>query len=310
MLHVLLSSPSQVFPYTFIGRTGTLWSNADLKLLFLVFVMGDSSTNGDRCLTDQKQRSLLKSLQSEENEMVRNKSSSFGAAVTFKKNICCDIWWIVFSVQLDLSQWSRLWGTLDPQMWHLETILWDTKLLAVFWTLFVLFNCTRKMFLGEGSDRDGRPLTGTMLRYAAARFAYSFSRRPIATQMSSESAYSAILKASVYISMDFVHSPSLNTSFPSPKRFHTRSLMNTWKKNVRNQIKSKTENSRFVFSIRRCNTSVDARRKNPTSKRDIAYLILLLTSRIRKRWPKSQRKFMLRTFKVSAEQKEDTLEWE
>ena len=72
-------------------------------------------------------------------------------------------------------------------------------------------------------------LTGTTFRYAAARFVYSVSSKPVGTQISSESAYSATFRASVYISMDFVHSPSLNTSFPSPKRFHTRSLMNTWK---------------------------------------------------------------------------------
>lgn len=46
--------------------------------------------------------------------------------------------------------------------------------------------------------------------------------------MSSESAYSAMFKASVYISMDLVQSPSLNKSFPSPKRWHTRSLMKTY----------------------------------------------------------------------------------
>lgn len=95
-------------------------------------------------------------------------------------------------------------------------------------------------------------LTGTIFKYAAARFAYSFSSKPVGTQISSVSAYSATLKASVYISMDFVHSPSLNTSFPSPKRFHTRSLMKTWKFKRSKSVQN-TECSWFVLSFRHLN---------------------------------------------------------
>lgn len=175
-----------------------------------------------------------------------------------------------------------------------------------------------------------------MLRYTAARFAYSFSSKPVGTQISSESAYSAILKASVYISMDFVHSPSLNTSFPSPKRFHTRSLMNTWKfkrtKSVQNAEcswfhpfihaplfwKNKTTGCLWFdpviipkpVSLNAVQVLTQEGSWKTQIKINKAYLILLLTSRKWKGWSKSKKRFMLQAYNVSAEQKQHRLEWE
>lgn len=139
-------------------------------------------------------------------------------------------------------------------------------------------------------------LTGTMLRYAAARFAYSFSSKPAETQISSESAYSAILSASVYISIDFVHSPSLNTSFPSPNKFHTSSFMNTWKQ----QRKIKNENqtgkvqlcldglaTHFILLTTR-SVKIKMKGEVPTFRLIKPYLILVLTSRKRKGWSKKK----------------------